>query len=255
MPSTEDRRRVAIVTGAASGIGRATAELFAERGHGVVAVDIDGSGLAGLGNGVEILAGDVSEAPVNEAAVRLALERFGRVDTVVLNAGIGGTPPLESLDAIDTAERIFGVNVRGPLHGLRAALPALRVTRGSAVFTSSVAGLRGDPGNWAYNASKAALINLVRAFALDYASQGIRVNALAPGLTRTGITAAVRRDAGLLAELERRVPLGRIAEPREQAEAIWFLASPAAGYITGTTLVVDGGLDADLGILPLPVPQ
>ncbi|MFC8528823.1 SDR family NAD(P)-dependent oxidoreductase [Nocardia sp. NPDC057227] len=248
-PSTP---RVVLVTGAASGIGRATAELFAERGEHVVAVDVSARGLESLGDGIVTIAGDVSAEEVNRTAVQTALERFGRLDTVVLNAGTGGTPPLETPGSVESADRIFGVNLRGPIHGLKAAIPALRETRGSAIFTSSVAGLRGDPGNWAYNASKGALINLVRAFAIDYAAQGVRINALAPGLTRTGITANVHRDPALLAVIERRIPLGRFAEPSEQAEAIWFLASPAAGYITGTTLVVDGGLDANLGILPLP---
>ncbi|MFF2554826.1 SDR family NAD(P)-dependent oxidoreductase [Nocardia sp. NPDC058058] len=251
-PSPTADRRVAIITGAASGIGRATAQLFAERGEHVVAVDISSHGLKDLGDHIVTLSGDVSGEEVNYAAVATALERFGRIDTVVLNAGTGGTPPLESPGAIDRADYIFGVNLRGPILGLRAAIPALRQTRGSAVFTASVAGLRGDPGNWAYNASTGALINLVRAFAIDYAAQGIRVNALAPGLTRTGITANVHENPDLLPAIERRIPLGRFAEPREQAEAIWFLSSPAASYITGTTLVVDGGLDANLGILPLP---
>ncbi|MFC8046288.1 SDR family NAD(P)-dependent oxidoreductase [Nocardia sp. NPDC057353] len=250
--SAPSRTRVVLVTGAASGIGRATAELFAERGEHVVAVDVSARGLESLGDGIVGITGDVSAEEVNRAAVRTALERFGRLDTVVLNAGTGGTPPLETPGSVEAADRIFGVNLRGPIHGLKAAVPALRETRGSAIFTSSVAGLRGDPGNWAYNASKGALINLVRAFAIDYAAQGVRVNALAPGLTRTGITANVHQDPALLELIERRIPLGRFAEPREQAEAIWFLASPAAGYITGTTLVVDGGLDANLGILPLP---
>ncbi|MEV0355473.1 SDR family oxidoreductase [Nocardia sp. NPDC050697] len=251
-PSPTGAPRVVLVTGAASGIGRATAELFAERGEHVVAVDVSARGLESLGDGIVTLVGDVSAEEVNRAAVRTALERFGRLDTVVLNAGTGGTPPLETPGSVEAADRIFGVNLRGPIHGLKAAIPALREARGSAIITSSVAGLRGDPGNWAYNASKGALVNLVRAFAIDYAAQGVRINALAPGLTRTGITANVHRDPELLAVIERRIPLGRFAEPREQAESIWFLASPAAGYITGTTLVVDGGLDANLGILPLP---
>ncbi|SNT58699.1 NAD(P)-dependent dehydrogenase, short-chain alcohol dehydrogenase family [Streptosporangium subroseum] len=244
-----------IVTGAASGIGRATAELYAERGVGVVAVDHDERTLKQLASldGVVTLAGDVSDEDDNRAAVALALREFGRLDAVVLNAGIGGTRPFEAPGAVEAADRIFAVNLRGPILGIRASVPALRASGGgSVVVTASVAGLRGDPGNWAYNASKGALINLVRAAAIDYAVQGIRVNALAPGLTRTRINAGVRQDPILAEEIERRIPLQRIAEPREQAEAIWFLTSPAASYITGTTLVVDGGLDASLGILPLP---
>ncbi|MFE5644247.1 SDR family NAD(P)-dependent oxidoreductase [Rhodococcus sp. NPDC056516] len=252
--SSADTRRVALVTGAASGIGRATVELFVTRGHAVVAVDVSERGLESLNrlDGVVRVVGSVTEEQVNKAAVDTALERFGRLDAAVFNAGTGGTPPLESPDAVENADRIIGVNLRGPIHGLRAAIPALRASKGSAVFTASVAGLRGDPGNWAYNATKGALVNLVRAFAIDYAGVGVRINALAPGLTRTGITANVTSDPAVLSAIERRIPLGRFAEPVEQAEAIWFLSSPAASYITGTTLVVDGGLDANLGILPLP---
>lgn len=249
-----DTRRVALVTGAASGIGKAAVELFSSRGHAVVAVDVSERGLESLNrlDGVITVVGSVTEEQVNKAAVDAALEHFGRLDTAVLNAGTGGTPPLESPRAVENADRIIGVNLRGPIHGLRAAIPALRASKGSAVFTASVAGLRGDPGNWAYNATKGALVNLVRAFAIDYAGVGVRINALAPGLTRTGITANVTSDPAVLSAIERRIPLGRFAQPVEQAEAIWFLSSPAASYITGTTLVVDGGLDANLGILPLP---
>ncbi|GAA5059498.1 NAD(P)-dependent dehydrogenase (short-subunit alcohol dehydrogenase family) [Thermocatellispora tengchongensis] len=250
--------RSAVVTGAASGIGRAVAELFAARGTGVVAVDVDEAGLkqlAGL-DGVLTLAGSVSEEDVSREAVALAVREHGRLDAAVLNAGIGGTLPFEEPGAVAAADRIFSVNLRGPILGIRAAVPALRAAGGGAiVVTASVAGIRADPGNWAYNASKGAVLNLVRAAALDYAVDGIRVNALAPGLTRTRINAGVHGDPGLRELVTRNIPLRRFAEPAEQAEAAWFLASPAASYITGTTLVVDGGLDANLGLLPLPEPR
>ncbi|TQS20312.1 SDR family NAD(P)-dependent oxidoreductase [Microbispora sp. KK1-11] len=255
MTSSTPGPRAVLVTGAGSGIGRATAELYAERGVAVLAVDHDEHALKELAtlDRVVTLAGDVSLEDTNLAAVALAEREFGRLDAVVLNAGIGGTRPWESPGAVEAADRILAVNLRGPILGIWAAAPALRAVGGGAVVvTASVAGLRADPGNWAYNASKGALINLVRAAAIDHAPDGIRVNALAPGLTWTRINAGVRQDPAFTAELERRIPLQRFAEPREQAEAVWFLTSPAASYVTGTTLVVDGGLDASLGILPLP---
>nr|BFE59525.1 SDR family oxidoreductase [Dactylosporangium thailandense] len=244
-----------VVTAAGSGIGRATAELFAERGYGVVAVDIDAGRLAPLSavSGIVTLAGDVAEEQTNAEMVSLARRRFGRLDAAVLNAGIGGAPPLEDDGAIAALDAIHAVNVRGAALGIRAVAPALRAAGGGAiVVTASVAGLRGDPYTWAYNTTKAAALNLVRSAALDYAHQAIRINAIAPGLTRTARTAGLHDDPGRAAELTRRIPLGRWAEPREQAEAIWFLASPAASYITGEVLVSDGGLSAGNGIFLPP---
>ncbi|GAA4881566.1 SDR family oxidoreductase [Kitasatospora terrestris] len=246
---------VVLVTGAASGIGEAVARLFAERGHRVVAVDVDKAGLEALAelDGVETLAGDVAEEATNAEAVELALHRFGRLDTAVLNAGIGGGGPLEAPGALERLDRLYAVNVRGIVAGLRAAVPALRASGGgSVVATSSVSGLRGDPGTWAYNATKAAVINLVRGVAIDYAAENIRVNAIAPGGTATAMTAAQIADPGFSAFITRRIPAQRWADPREQAEVVWFLASPAASYVTGVTVPVDGGLSANGGILLPP---
>ncbi|UWP85208.1 SDR family NAD(P)-dependent oxidoreductase [Dactylosporangium fulvum] len=239
------------MTAAGSGIGRATAELFAARGFAVIAVDTDPGRLAEVSevDGVTPLLGDVAEEETNREMVALAVRRHGRLDVAVLNAGAGGAPPLEHGGAIAALDAIHAVNVRGAALGIRAAVPALRAAGGGAVVvTASVAGLRGDPYTWAYNTTKAAAVNLVRSAALDYAYQGIRINAIAPGLTLTARTAAVHEDAERARELSRRIPLGRWAEPREQAEVIWFLASPAASYITGAVLASDGGLSASNGI-------
>ncbi|MBB4915400.1 SDR family NAD(P)-dependent oxidoreductase [Streptosporangium saharense] len=249
--------RSVVVTGAGAGIGRACVELFAGRGYGVVAVDVSEAGLCGLGTsaGVVPLLGDVSTEADNRRAVALAVERFGGLDAVVLNAGIGATPPLESPGAVERFDRIVAVNLRGPVLGIRAAVPVMRGLGGGAiVVTASVSGLAGDPGVWAYNAAKAGVVNLVRATSIDYAAQGIRINAVAPGLTDTPRTAVHREDPAFAAELTRRIPMGRWARPEEQAEVIWFLASPAASYVTGVTLPVDGGLSASTGLLAPPAP-
>jgi meso-butanediol dehydrogenase / (S,S)-butanediol dehydrogenase / diacetyl reductase len=252
--------QVVLITGAASGIGRAAVELYAARGYSVVAVDVNATALAGLTvpeGRVVTLRGDVASVETSEKAVHVALTRFGRLDAAVLNAGIGGGGPLEAREAVRNFDRIIAVNLRGVLLGIRAAVPALRAVGGGAIVaTSSVTGLRGDPGTWAYNASKAGVINMVRALAVDYAAQNIRINAIAPGITATGLTARQAADPDLGPFLARRVPQQRWADPREQAEVLWFLTSPAASYITGVTLSVDGGLSANGGILlpPASVP-
>ncbi|MCM3882611.1 SDR family oxidoreductase [Frankia sp. R82] len=256
-----------IITGAASGIGLACVQLFAERGCNVVAVDADEAGLADLTrtprpDGVptsdrpgEIvpLVGDVSAQETGTAMVQAAVDHFGRLDTVVLNAGIGGTLPWEDEGAIARLDRILAVNVRGVAIGIRSAAPALRATGGGAiVVTASSAGLAADPGNWAYNASKGAVVNLVRAAALDLAATNIRVNAIAPGLTETPLMARHRDVPGLVDASSRRIPLQRWGRAREQAAAIWFLASADAAYITGAVLAADGGLTAMHGAVPPP---
>jgi NAD(P)-dependent dehydrogenase (short-subunit alcohol dehydrogenase family) len=252
----QDAPRVVVITGAASGIGRAAAELYAERGFAIVAVDVDEAGLDKLsadGPACATVVGDTASDAVNEAAVALALARFGRLDAVLLNAGIGAAGPLESPGALERLDRILAVNVHGIASGIRAAVPALRASGGGAIVaTSSVSGLRGDPGTWAYNASKAAIINLVRGLAIDYAAQDIRINAIAPGGTVTALTAGQVDHPVLGPEIAARIPLQRWADPREQAEVLWFLTSPAASYITGAVLPVDGGLSANGGILPPP---
>ena len=251
----EGRPSVAIVTGAASGIGRATVELFVKRGWFVVAVDWAGDHLhwCEASDCIAPVVGDVSDESTNAAMVTTAIERFGRLDAAVLNAGIVGSPAIEAAGAVERLDAVLAVNVRGVVLGIRHAAPALRTTGGGAIVaTASTSGLGGDPGNWAYNASKAAVINLVRAAAIDYATQGIRVNAVAPGPVETGMTAMLRDLPEVHETMARRIPLQRWGQPRELAEAIWFLTSPAASFITGVTLPVDGGLSASAGHYDLP---
>ncbi len=241
--------RVAIVTGSAAGIGRATVEAFlAEGARGVVAVDVNRDALAwAAGNDrIASLAGDLTDPAVNAEMVQLAVSRFGGLDAVALNAGIvvQGTIQRGSLDDYD---RTMDINVRAVALGIRAALPELEKRPGGAiVVTGSVSGLFGDSGLWAYNASKAAVVNLVRSVALDIGHLGIRINAVCPGPVNTAMTANV---AGKPMEgaMKARIPLQRFAEPSEIANVISFLASTEASFVTGAELPVDGGVTCGTG--------
>lgn len=249
-------RRVAVITGAASGIGRACVELFTERECGVVAVDLadaDWSWIPAAAE-VETVAGDVADEAVAAAMVAAALARWGRLDVAVLNAGVVGGPGFEESGALDRLDRVLAVNVRGVAAGIRHAAPAMRTTGDAPaiVATASTSGFGGDPRNFAYNASKAAVMNLVRAAAIDYGSLGIRVNAIAPGPVETGMTARLQQAPAIHRAMARRIPLQRWGQPSELAEAVWFLASPAASFVHGVVLPVDGGLSANAGHFDLP---
>ena len=244
---------VAVVTGAGTGIGQATARMLHSRGHAVVAVDIAPQALAWAEGipGFACVFGDVSQETVNIAMVESAVTTFGRLDAVVLNAGIASRSDWEADDALEVFDRIMAVNVRGVVQGIRATAPTMAAGGGgSIVVIGSTSGIRADPNRWAYDASKAAAINLARAAALDWASRGVRVNVAAPGPTMTPILQGGRITPEHLAELTRPIPLQRMAEPDEQAEVICFLVSPAASFVTGAVYMCDGGITANVGIFP-----
>jgi 3-oxoacyl-[acyl-carrier protein] reductase len=235
--------KVAVVIGAARGIGKAVAERFAEERARLVLGDRDGDLLAetGRGLGAEFGVCDVAEKADVDRLVGLALERCGRLDILVQNAGVF---PETRLDAISVAEwdRVLAVNLRGCFLAVQAALPPMRAQAyGRIVLTSSITGPRVvPPGHAHYAASKAGINGLIRAAALEAAPFGITVNGVEPGNIMTeGMRA--ERSPEFIATMERSVPLGRLGTPREVANAALFLASDEAAYITGTTIVVDGG--------------
>ncbi len=243
--------KVVIVTGAASGLGEATARRFSEEGARTVLVDHQPEAVNKVA--AELPAdrtmaqvADVSSSAAVEAMVQAAVARFGRLDVLVNNAGVlvSGDPATLT---DEQWRRVMSVDVDSVFYGCRAAIPHLEKTRGSIVNTASVSGTGGDWGMSPYNAAKGAVVNLTRALALDLGRKGIRVNAVCPTFTRTGMTAEALGDKALIAKFEERIPLGRICEPHEVAAVIAFLASDDASFMTGANVPVDGGVSASNG--------
>lgn len=250
---SEPPGRVTIVTGAGSGIGRATAERLVSEGGSVVAVDLSAQQLAWATDHPQIatLAGDVTEPHTNAAAVTRARETFGGLNAAVLNAGVAMSGDLLDMP-LENFDRAMDVNVRAVVLGIRAAVPAL-APGGAIAVTASTSGMAGDPNMWAYNASKAAVINLVRAAALDLGPKGIRINAVAPGPTETRMTDRIRAIPEVWDQLRQRIALQRWGRAEEVAAVLSFLVSPAASFVTGALIPVDGGISASTGqFLPLP---
>jgi NAD(P)-dependent dehydrogenase (short-subunit alcohol dehydrogenase family) len=235
--------RVAVVTGGSSGIGRATVEALVKDGLRVASLDLaPGDGAAELEVPVDV---------ADEASVAAAIDRvlavFGRVDVLVNNAGITGSAAATVLHEtpVEDWDRVFGVNVRGVFLGTRAVLPAMLAQGSGHVITvASSAGLVAFPRRCAYTASKGAALMLAKSVAVDYAAAGIRSNAVCPGFVQTPMTQWRLDVPELRAKVESAIPMGRVAQPEEIADAIAVLASERLGYVTGHALLVDGGWTA-----------
>jgi len=245
-------RKTVLVTGAASGIGRATAERLSGNGWNVLAVDRDTDKISWADDAghVASIAADVTSPDANRMIVEEAERQFGPLNGAVFNAGVRGGGSIDEL-SFEEFQKVISVNLFGAVLGIKAALPSLRRHKGGAiVLTSSTMGLAGDSENWAYGASKHALIGLVRSLARELGWEGIRINALCPGPTKTGMTDMMEEVAPAHYELlKRQVPLQRWAEPDEMAAVIEFLLSPAATYVSGHAMVADGGAMVGTGLL------
>ena len=241
--------KVVFITGAASGIGRATADHVIAGGGVVVATDLRAP--AGLPQGHLALALDVIDGDAVEAAVAQALDRFGRIDGLLTSAGISAEGAVGGLD-LATWNRALAVNLTGTMLAARAVLPAMVAAGSGAIVTiASIYGMTGGAGNTPYNVTKGAVLQLTRSMAADYARHGIRVNAVSPGFIETPITAMLAAPSPVRSAFIAMHLLGRPGRADEVDAVIGFLLSDAASFVTGANIPVDGGFSA-AQVIPMP---
>ncbi len=243
--------KTVIVTGSSSGIGEGIALRFAAEGANVVLNSRSREDLERVAAGMDasrtlVIAGDVSDRAFCDRLIADTVDRFGALDTLVNNAGVGAFGPLEDAGD-DDIDRVMAINVKGVLYLCRAAIPYLRKSGGNIVNTSSVSGIGGDWTLPVYNASKGAVTNLTRSLALGLGKDGIRVNAVLPSLTRSDMSEGILQQKAVVDRFMDRIPLGRIGEPDDIAGPVLFLASDDAKFVTGVNLPVDGGVSASNG--------
>ena len=252
------KEKTVIVTGAGSGIGRATAIRFALEGANVVLVGRTADTLKQTAesfpqdrtwihtdNFLTVVCDISVEAQVQEMMKRV-IDKFERIDVLVNNAGKAMQGKITELSSEDW-ESAIDVNLNGTFYVCQAAMPHLIATRGNIINVSSLSGIGGDWNMAAYNAAKAGVTNLTRTLALDHGADGVRVNAVNPSVTKTGMTNAIQDNDSKTDKFLERCPLGRLATPEDIAAAITFLASDDASMITGVNLPVDGGVSASNG--------
>jgi len=252
------KEKTVVVTGAGSGIGRATAIRFAEEGASVVLVGRTAATLEETAEELPqdrtwihtdnylIITCDISVQSQVQEMVERAIDKFGKIDILINNAGKATQGKITELSADDWRSAI-DVNLNGTFYVSQAAMPHLITSKGNIVNISSLSGVGGDWNMAAYNAAKAGVTNLTRTLALDHGSDGVRVNAVNPSVTKTDMTTAIQDNESKTDKFLARCPLGRLAAPEDIAAAITFLASDDASMITGVNLPVDGGVSASNG--------